>query len=78
VTLGLYKGTIRILDRQSPFSLYDTSIGGFTMGADYDQKDAAGFINILGLPIKLAAAKNTISGGRRLATQRKSGPRRRR
>ena len=57
VTLGLYKGAIRILDRESPYSLYDTSIGGFTMGADYDQRDAAGFINILGLPAKIEALK---------------------
>jgi argininosuccinate synthase len=47
-----------VLDRRSPFSLYDTSIAGFAMGSDYDQKDAEGFINILGLPIKLAAARN--------------------
>src|SRR5512146_21554 len=40
VTLGLYKGNIRILDRQSPFSLYNPSIAAFTMRADYDQKDA--------------------------------------
>jgi argininosuccinate synthase len=59
VTLGLYKGTVRVLDRQSPYSLYDTSIGGFTMGADYDQRDAAGFINIVGLPVKLEAMKNS-------------------
>jgi argininosuccinate synthase len=57
VTLGLYKGNVRVLDRRSPFSLYDTSIAGFTMKADYDQKDAEGFINILGLPVKLAATK---------------------
>lgn len=57
VTLGLYKGGVRVLDRESPYSLYDTSIGGFTMGADYDQRDAAGFINILGLPVKLEAGK---------------------
>src|SRR5205823_9398653 len=62
VSLGLYRGSVRILDRQSPFSLYDTSIAGFTMGADYDQKDAAGFINILGLPIKLAAVKSGRDG----------------
>lgn len=55
VTLGLYKGSIRVLDRVSPYSLYDTSIGGFTMGADYDQRDAEGFINITGLPIKIEA-----------------------
>ena len=57
VTLGLCKGNLRVLDRRSPFSLYDTSIGGFTMGADYNQKDAEGFINILGLPVELAARK---------------------
>lgn len=58
VTLGLYRGNIRILDRRSPYSLYDTSIAGFTMGADYDQRDAEGFINILGLPLKMEAMKN--------------------
>jgi hypothetical protein len=26
------------------------------MGAEYDQKDAAGFINLVGLPIKVRAA----------------------
>ncbi len=57
VTLGLYKGNVRVLDRCSPFSLYDTSIAGFAMGSDYDQRDAEGFINILGLPHKLAASK---------------------
>jgi argininosuccinate synthase len=57
VTLGLYKGNVRVLDRRSPFSLYDTSIAGFTMRADYNQKDAEGFINILGLPLTLAAQK---------------------
>lgn len=58
VALGLYRGNIRILDRRSPYSLYDTSIAGFTMGADYDQRDAEGFINILGLPLKMEAMKN--------------------
>jgi argininosuccinate synthase len=56
VTLGLYRGHLRVLDRVSPNSLYDTSIGSFVMGADYDQKDAEGFINILGLPLRIEAA----------------------
>lgn len=67
VTLGLYKGSVRILDRESPYSLYDTSIGGFTMGSDYDQRDAAGFINILGLPVKIEAMR----GGKQKAESRK-------
>jgi argininosuccinate synthase len=73
VTLGLRKGNVRVLDRRSPFSLYDTGIAGFTMGADYDQKDAEGFINILGLPIKLAAAKGgALRGKAKKAPGRKS------
>ena len=72
VTLGLYKGNVRVLDRASPHSLYDTSIGGFTMGADYDQKDAEGFINILGLPIRMAAARK---GAPKLRRSRPAGRR---
>ena len=65
VTLGLYKGNVRVIDRRSPYSLYDFSIGGFTMGSDYDQKDAEGFINIIGLPVRIAAAKRATAKGRK-------------
>ncbi|MCL4402383.1 MAG: argininosuccinate synthase [Acidobacteria bacterium] len=60
VVLGLYKGNVQPLSRKSPYSLYSLDIASFTMGASYDQKDALGFINLIGLPIKvraLAAAK---------------------
>jgi argininosuccinate synthase len=73
VTLGLYKGNVRVLDRKSPHSLYDTSIAGFTMKSDYDQKDAEGFINILGLPVKLAAAKRTALKNSVRHTRRRTG-----
>ncbi|OPZ02374.1 MAG: Argininosuccinate synthase [Alphaproteobacteria bacterium ADurb.BinA305] len=55
VTLGLYKGNIEPLSRTSPHSLYSLDIASFTMGASYDQKDALGFINLIGLPIKVRA-----------------------
>jgi argininosuccinate synthase len=71
VTLELYRGNVRVLDRQSPYSLYDTSIGSFVMGADYNQKDAEGFINILGLPLRLAAAKRAQKQAK--PSRRKSG-----
>jgi argininosuccinate synthase len=58
VTLRLYKGTIEPLGRQSPNSLYNADIASFTMGEAYDQKDALGFINLTGLPIKVRAARN--------------------
>ena len=56
VKLRLYKGNLEALSRKSPFSLYSLDIASFTMGASYDQKDALGFINLVGLPIKVRAA----------------------
>jgi argininosuccinate synthase len=56
VTLRLYKGNIDPVSRKSPNSLYSLNIASFTMGAEYDQKDALGFINCIGLPIKVRAS----------------------
>jgi argininosuccinate synthase len=56
VTLRLYKGGIQPVSRKSPYSLYSLDIASFTMGAEYDQKDARGFINLIGLPIQVRAA----------------------
>ncbi len=56
VTMRLYKGTVEPVCRTSPYSLYSTNIASFTMGAGYDQKDAQGFINLTGLPIKIRAS----------------------
>ncbi len=55
VTLSLYKGNISIAGRASDFSLYSNELSSFTMGDTYDQKDAAGFIRILGLPARTQA-----------------------
>jgi argininosuccinate synthase len=57
VTLSLYKGNISVVSRQSEHSLYRTDLSSFTMGESYDQKDAAGFIRILGLPSRSRALK---------------------
>ncbi|HOL70359.1 MAG TPA: argininosuccinate synthase [Bryobacteraceae bacterium] len=56
VTLRLYKGNLEPVSRKSPYSLYSLDIASFTMGASYDQKDAQGFINLIGLPIRVRAA----------------------
>ena len=50
VKLALYKGNVSIVSRKSEYSLYRTDLAGFTMDDSYDQKDAEGFIRILGLP----------------------------
>jgi len=55
VTLSLYKGNISVASRRSEYSNYRTDLAAFTMGDSYDQKDAAGFIRILGLPARSRA-----------------------
>jgi argininosuccinate synthase len=55
VTLKLYKGNVTIGGRESEFSLYRTDLSSFTMSESYDQKDAEGFIRILGLPARSLA-----------------------
>ena len=55
VTLKLYKGNVAIGSRESEHSLYRTDLSSFTMGDSYDQKDAEGFIRILGLPARSLA-----------------------
>ena len=55
VTLSLYKGNVGVASRESEHSLYRTDLSSFTMGAEYDQKDAEGFIRILGLPSRSRA-----------------------
>jgi argininosuccinate synthase len=56
IALSLYKGNIAVASRKSDYSLYRTDLSSFTMGDSYDQKDAAGFIRILGLPSRSRAA----------------------
>jgi argininosuccinate synthase len=55
VKLALYKGNLSIVGRKSEFSLYSDDLSSFTMGESYDQKDAKGFIQILGLPARTRA-----------------------
>ncbi len=58
VTLSLYKGNVSVVSRESAYSLYRTDLSSFTMDESYDQKDAEGFIRILGLPSRSRAALN--------------------
>jgi argininosuccinate synthase len=55
VKLKLYKGTITIASRTSPDSLYWEKLATFGRDEVYNQKDAEGFINLFGLPIKVKA-----------------------
>lgn len=62
VRLKLYKGNVMVVGRKSDDSLFDESIATFEDDAGaYDQADAAGFIKLNALRMKIAASK-----GRRL------------
>jgi argininosuccinate synthase len=50
IGLKLWKGTLSVTSRKSPFSLYRSDLASFTMGR-YNPKDAEGFINLFALPV---------------------------
>ncbi|GER34680.1 argininosuccinate synthase [Striga asiatica] len=55
VTLKLYKGSVTVTGRESPNSLYRQDISSFESGEIYNQADAAGFIRLYGLPMRVRA-----------------------
>ena len=56
VRLKLYKGTVSVLGRRSPESLYDEDVVTFEDdGGAYSQADAEGFIRLNALRLRLAA-----------------------
>jgi len=55
VRCELYKGSVRVTGRKSPFSLYDESIATMEAGGSYNQDDATGFLRIQGLPTRVQA-----------------------
>jgi argininosuccinate synthase len=55
VKLKLYKGNIMVAGVDTPYALYDESISSFGASELYSHKDAEGFINLFGLPSKIAA-----------------------
>ncbi|PIE25487.1 MAG: argininosuccinate synthase [Neptuniibacter caesariensis] len=58
VRVKLYKGNVIVVGRRSNDSLFDENIATFEDDAgSYDQKDAAGFIKLNALRMKIAASK---------------------
>jgi argininosuccinate synthase len=55
VKLKLYKGTIRVAGKTSPYSMYSEALATFEKEEVYDQKDAEGFINLYGLQLKMSS-----------------------
>jgi argininosuccinate synthase len=55
VTLKLYKGSVVVVARSSPYALYDRSLAGFgESGGDFSQAASPGFIELFSLPSRMA------------------------
>jgi argininosuccinate synthase len=58
VRLKLYKGSVSVVSRETPYSLYSQDLVTFEEGAvAYDQRDAAGFIKLNALRLRLIGAR---------------------
>jgi len=53
VRLKLYKGSVRVVGRKSPKSLYSLAHVTFEADQVYDQRDAEGFIKLNALRLRL-------------------------
>lgn len=66
VRLKLYKGNCTPAGVKSPYSIYSEELVTFGAGKDYDHKDATGFINLFGLPLKVRAMMEARMGLRKV------------
>jgi argininosuccinate synthase len=64
VRLKLYKGNVIPLGRSAPSTLYREDFATFGQDDVYDQRDAQGFINLFGLPMKVRAMREMEENGR--------------
>jgi argininosuccinate synthase len=55
VRVKLYKGSVMVVGRKSPYSLYDEGLATYAEGDVYDHNAAVGFIYCWGLPNKTAS-----------------------
>ena len=64
VRVKLYKGNVSIIGRESPQSLYDQDLVTFEEGVQaYDHRDAAGFIKLNALRLRVLARRDQRTGG---------------
>ncbi|WP_191558432.1 argininosuccinate synthase [Brevundimonas aurantiaca] len=63
VKVKLYKGNVSVIGRESPNSLYDQDLVTFEEGVQaYDHKDAAGFIKLNALRLRVLAKRGARQG----------------
>jgi argininosuccinate synthase len=54
VKVKLYKGSVRVVGRSSPMSLYDLKLATYKSSTTFDQTWSLGFIELWGLPTRAA------------------------
>lgn len=62
VRMKLYKGNCTPAGSKSPYSLYNQELSTFSRDEIYNQRDAEGFINLFGLPLKVRALMEERTG----------------
>jgi argininosuccinate synthase len=63
VRLKLHGGRAVVTGRRSPVSLYDYKLATYDTGDTFDQSMAKGFVELWGLPSKIAALRDTAARG---------------
>ncbi|MFG2103918.1 argininosuccinate synthase [Micromonospora echinaurantiaca] len=63
VRLTLYGGRATVIGRRSEASLYDFGLATYDTGDTFDQSLAKGFVQLWGLPSRMAAARDARLGG---------------
>jgi argininosuccinate synthase len=58
VTVGLYKGGMKILSRSSEYSLYDKALASYTEEDTFDHSAGEGFSKIFSLPLRTIARRS--------------------
>ncbi len=76
VRVKLYKGSMRIVGRKSEESLYQHKLSTFGRASTFDQKAALGFIDLWGLPSRVANERHPSGKKKQLAAPAASHKRR--
>ena len=59
----LFKGTLRVVGRVSPNSLYNRSLATYDKGDAFSHEAAVGFIQLWGLSLRTQATAQPLSAG---------------
>jgi len=63
VRVKLFKGSALVVGRSSPYSLYDVHLATYNIDTTFDQSSSAGFIELWGLPTRVAKALKRVGKG---------------